>query len=323
MALDPRYFDSNYDPNGDWYPDEPAQRDNGGSIPNEPGPFPGDPDGTGVITEYPGPVGPPNAAPLPPQTPPPSPPPSGPGPTPEPGPQPGPQPLPSGGSGGGGAVSSLPPASPAPNAYAGPSWNDIVALFNKQPEKTPVQSAYQDALLKFMGKAQQTPTLEDANLSPQVEQYRVQAQRNQERNRAAAVQRASTGGQNNSGYLNNAILRGIEEQGFNTAGFNANLLAKEYDKQRQDLQAALQLASATGDREAQRELQARLAQVSAAMQQQGLSLQSELGHGDLDLRRAIADMQNNQFYDSLGVNTALGLEGLNQRALELVMRNIG
>lgn len=306
--IDPRYEDPNYDP---------QNPPSGPNIPDEPGPWPGDPNGTGdVIYEAPQPA--PGQPPPPPPTPTTPPPPR----TTTDGPRPTgtPPPTPSGS----GSVAPLPAAGgSAPNPYSGPSWNDILALFNKKPEVTPIQQSYQDALLKFMGKAQTTPTLDDPNLAPQVEQYRVQAQRNQEHQRAAAVQRASMNGQNNSGYLNNAILRGIEEQGFNTAGFNAQLLAGQYDKQRQDLQAALQLASATGNQEAQRELQARLAQVNAAIQQQGLALQSDLGHGDLDLRRSIAQMQNNQFYDQLGVNTALGLEGLNQSALQRVLNGLG
>lgn len=325
--IDPRYEDPNYDP---------QNPPSGPNIPDEPGPWPGDPHGTGdIIYEAPGPpvTNTPTTPPPPPPPPTTHPPPT----TTEPRPPGLPPPTPSGS----GSVAPLPaagsavpaPGPAAPDAYAGPSWNDILALFNKKPEITPIQQSYQDALLKFMGKAQTTPTLDDPNLAPQVEQYRVQAQRNQEHQRAAAVQRASMNGQNNSGYLNNAILRGIEEQGFNTAGFNAQLLAGQYDKQRQDLQAALQLAAATGNQEAQRELQARLAQVNAAMQQQdlslrsdlghqGLALQSDLGHGDLDLRRSIAQMQNNQFYDQLGVNTALGLEGLNQSALQRVLNGL-
>lgn len=252
-------------------------------------------------------------------------------------------------------VSNLSPELDAPVA-AGPTWNDVVAVLNQPRQPSPMEVAYQDALQRFLGRAQTTPSLDDADLSPQVEQYRVQAQRNQERNRAAAVQRASVNGQNNSGYLNNAILRGIEEQGFNEAGFNANLLSEAFDKQRGDLQAALQLAAATGNQEAQRDLQRRLAQVNAAMQQQGmnsqdalgwgnldlrrelgladldlrealgwggLDLQHELGWGDIDLRQALADLQNNQFYDALGVNTALGLEGLNQSALQRILNGLG
>jgi len=64
------------------------------------------------------------------------------------------------------------------------------------------------------------------------------------------------------------------------------------------------MASATGNQEATRELQMRLAQIQTAMSQQSLNLQGELGRGDLNLR-----------WDALGANTALGMEGLNQRAL--------
>jgi hypothetical protein len=194
--------------------------------------------------------------------------------------------------GGSGPSSQLPP--------------DILGLFNKAPEKTPIQSAYQDALLKYMGKAQQTPSLEDSTLAPQVEVFRAANQRSTERNRRAAVERASASGQggSGSGYLDNVINQGVQQQGFNNASFNANLLGSEMGKRREELQAGLQLASATGNAEATRELQERLAQVSAAMQQQGLALQSQLGNGDLDLRRL------------------LGTEQLNQNALQLIMRGL-
>lgn len=178
---------------------------------------------------------------------------------------------------------------------------DIAALFNQKPTQTPVQSAYQDALLKYLGKAQTTPSLDDPTLAPQVEVYRAQAQRGQERQRLAASERAAANGMSESGYLDNLIMKGIQDQNFNTAGFNANLLGGEMNKRRDELQAGLRLAAATGDAESARELQARLAQVSAMMQQQGLNLQGQLGQGDLALR------------------WGLGMEGLNQRALEIML----
>lgn len=196
---------------------------------------------------------------------------------------------------------------------------DILALFNKVPEKSPVQNAYQDALLKYLGKAQQTPTLDDSILGPQVEVYRAQQQRNQERNRRQVAERAAATGRSGSGFLDNQIDKGIQEQGFNTAAFNANLLGQEMGKRREELQAGLQLARATGDAESERELRARLAQVSAAMQQQALNLQGQLGSGDLAMRMLLAQMGNDQFYDQLGINTQLGLEGLNQNALKIIL----
>lgn len=216
-----------------------------------------------------------------------------------------------------GGVRPLP--APSINIPSAQLPSDISSLFNKVPEKTPIQSAYQDALLKYMDRGFQTPTLDDSILGPQTEVFRVQQQRNQERNRRNVAERAAANGQSQSGFLDRQINKGIQEQGFNTAAFNANLLGSELTKRREELQAALQLASATGNAEATRELQARLAQVSAMMQQQGLNLQGQLGAGDLALRASMAQMGNDQFYDQLGVNSALNMEGLNQRALQLIM----
>jgi len=203
----------------------------------------------------------------------------------------------------GGAVPSM-PASGGSTSSTIPSSTlppDIAALFGQTPTKTPIQSAYQDALLKYMAKAQTTPSLDDPTLAPQVEVFRAGAQRGQERNRLASAERAAANGQSESGYLDNLIMKGVQDQGFNTASYNANLLGGEMNKRREELQAGLQLAAATGDAEASRELQTRLAQVSAAMQQQGLNLQGQLGFGDLDLRRL------------------LGTESLNQSALQIIM----
>lgn len=216
-----------------------------------------------------------------------------------------------------GAVPSLPPTGIAPPSSTLPA--DIGGLFTQTPTQTPVQNAYQDALLKYMGKAQETPSLTDSTLSPQVEVFRAQQQRNQERQRLAAAERAAATGQSESGYLDNLINKGIQDQGFNTASFNANLLGGEMGKRREELLAALQLARATGDAEAARELQTRLAQASAAMQQQGLSLQGQLGQGDLSLRLMQTMFGQDNFYDQLGVNTALGLENLNQTALQRIL----
>jgi hypothetical protein len=195
---------------------------------------------------------------------------------------------------------------------------DINSTLTQAPTQTPIQSAYQDALLKFMAQSQQTPKLDDPTLAPQVEVYRVQQQRNQERNRRSAAERAAATGLGQSGYLDRQIDQGLQEQNFNTAAYNANLLGGELDKRRKDLQLALQLASATGDHEAARELQTRLAKVSAQMQQQGLNLQGQLGSGDLSLRLMQTLLGNDQFYDQLGINTALNLEGLNQNALQSI-----
>jgi hypothetical protein len=240
-------------------------------------------------------------------------------------------PADTGGGGGGGGSAAPPPASGAvPGLPASPRINvpgaqlpgDIAGLFTQQPTKTPIQGAYQDALLKYMGKAQETPSLTDSTLSPQVEVFRAAAQRGQERQRLVASERAAATGQSESGYLDNLINKGVQEQGFNTASFNANLLGGEMTKRREELQAALQLANATGNAEAARELQTRLAHASAAMQQQGLNLQGQLGQGDLALRLQQMLMGNDQFYDQLGVNTALTQEQLNQRAAEIVMRGL-
>ena len=214
----------------------------------------------------------------------------------------------------------VPPINPAGNIPSSTLPGNIQGLFDQTPTPTPVQSAYQDALLKFMNRAQETPSLSDSTLSPQVEVFRVQQQRNQERNRRNAVERAAAQGMNDSGYVNNLINEGVQEQNFNTAMFNANLLGGEARKRREELLAALHLAQQTGNSEAERELRARLAQVSAAMQQQGLHLQGQLGFGDLALRALMAQMGNEQFYDQLGINSALDLERLNQRAVELLGR---
>jgi hypothetical protein len=229
--------------------------------------------------------------------------------------------APTGGGGGGSAPSggggrgAVPPINVGGNIPSATLPGNITDLFNKQPAQTPVQSAYQDALLKFMGRAQETPSLTDSTLSPQVEVFRVQQQRNQERNRRNVAERAAANNQSQSGFVDRQIDKGIQEQNFNTAAFNANLLGKEASARREELLAALQLARATGDSEAERELRARLAQVSAAMQQQGLNLQGQLGFGDLALRQMMAQMGNEQFYDQLGINTGLSLEQLNQNAV--------
>lgn len=216
------------------------------------------------------------------------------------------------GGGGGGAVPPISGGSIPSASLPG----DVAGLFNQPTTQTPVQSAHQDALLKYLGKAQEPVSLTDSTLAPQVEVFRVQQQRNQERNRRQMAERAAATGQSESGYLDNQINKGLQEQNFNTAAFNANLLGREMGSRREELLAALQLASSTGNAEAERELRNRLAQASASMQQQGLNLQGQLGWGDLALRQWLGQMGSEQFYDQLGVNTGLSLEELNQRAVQ-------
>lgn len=191
---------------------------------------------------------------------------------------------------GGPAPTGSVPSVPASGAPSSSMPANLSGLFTEPIAKTPIQSAYQDALLKYMAKSQETPSLSDSTLAPQVEVFRAGAQRGQERQRLAAAERAAANGQSESGYLDNLINKGVQDQNFNTASYNANLLGSEMGKRRQELQAALQLASATGDAEAARELQRRMA-----------LLQGELGFGDLDLRRF------------------LGTENLNQNALQMIL----
>jgi len=193
----------------------------------------------------------------------------------------------------GGAVSS---AGPAPN-YGGS------AQASGQSTRTPnpMQQMYQDALTRFMGRSEAAPRLDDAVLGPQTEVYRAAQQRGQESSRRSAAERAAATGQSESGYLDNLINQGVQGQNFNTAKFNAGLLGGEQDKRREELLSGLRLAAQTGDSEAMRELQGRL------------------GFSDIDLREWMASMGNDQFYDQLGVNTALNMENLNQRALQLIM----
>ena len=217
---------------------------------------------------------------------------------------------------------TMPTGASAPSPIAGPPATlplDITGLFGQQPTKTPTQSAYQDALLRYMGKAQDTPSLDDAVLGPQTEVFRASQQRGQERSRRVNAERAAATGQGQSGYLDNLINQGVQQQNFNTASFDANLLGGEMNKRREELQAGLQLAGATGNQEATRELQNKLEQARAMMQQQGLNLQGQLGGRDLDLRQWMAMMGNDQFYDQLGVNSAFNMENLNQRALQMIM----
>lgn len=197
--------------------------------------------------------------------------------------------------------------------------SSVQSLFDQRPAQTPIQSAFQDALLKYLGRSQETPSLDDPILRPQSELFRVQAQRDQEKNRRAAAERAAATGRSQSGYLDTMINQGVQNQRLATQQFNANLLGNELNKRREELQSALRIAQATGDAEAARELQSRLAQVQAQMQQQSLNLQGQLGFGDLALRALLAEMGNEQFYDQLGLNTVLGMEGLNQRALEIAL----
>jgi hypothetical protein len=214
-------------------------------------------------------------------------------------PAPAPAPTGGGGGGGGGSVPAMRPS--GINIPPAQLPGEISALFNKVPQQTPIQAAMQEALLKFMGRAQETPNLKDSILGPQTEVYRAGQQRGMERTRKVNAERAAANGQSQSGYLDNLINQGVQQQNFNTASFNSNLLGQEMNKRREELAAGIQIAQSQGNQEAERELRARLAQVSAMMQQQGLNLQGQLGAGDLDLRRL------------------LGMESLDQNALQILM----
>lgn len=125
-----------------------------------------------------------------------------------------------------------------------------------------------------------------------------------ERSRMAAAQRLHAQGQSGSGALDAAMGGIVQQQGEADQAFEAQLMDRFLNADRDRAARALQLATGlTGQRE------------GFGVQREGFGLQRELGLADIALRREGMNQQNNQFYDSLGQQLGLSQAQLNNQAM--------
>lgn len=190
------------------------------------------------------------------------------------------------------APQSAPTLGPTPQTslrHTGPS---AAAGLQQPVAPNAMQAAAQEALTALLGRAQQPVSINDPQLQPQADAFRVSQQRNAERMRGSAAERLAQQGftsGGSGGALDSTINQIDAQRGLNEANFNANLVGDEMKARRAELIDGIQLAASMGDTEAARALQRELATVDTGLRERGLTLQEGLGGSDISLRtRALA-----------------------------------
>ncbi len=152
--------------------------------------------------------------------------------------------------------------------------------------------ALKAAIAQLLAEGNTPVSAQDPIISGQVQAFKQQQDQSLRDLKASNAETAAyEGTPTASTDLSNQ--RAQEVAGQNTGSFQATLMGNELQNRRQQVTQALQFAQGSD----QQALQLELANLNAAIAQQGIGT------------------QNQQFYDNLGVNTALDQAGLNQSLL--------
>jgi hypothetical protein len=212
---------------------------------------------------------------------------------------------------------------------------------------------------------QAAPTLTDPTLKGQADAFSLGQTRAKDRARSVLAERAA--GQGGAGVEGEGFSQGLmgleQQQGEAEGSFNAGLVGQELQQRRQQLMSAAALAGNQITSEQQLALQKQLADVDAQIKREGMAQQggqfsqslseqqrqsgidaelkrlgitsqTQLGQGDLDLRRLLgsgqlnlgllqAMQQNSQFGQNLGAQLGMFGAGQNQSALLAMLGQLG
>lgn len=227
-------------------------------------------------------------------------------------------------SGGG----SLAPSAPAPAPSQDNGTSAMLEYMKSRDQQRDAENAgvrqmQRDTLLRLMGQDTNAASVNDPDIKPQADAFRLARDRAAKQEREMMAERAANTGLNYGGQGSGAFesgLQGIAEQaGQDKAGFEADLVGRRLDARRQQLMQALQLADALGARSEANTLQSELAQIDAGLRQNALGVQSSLGRGQLGLGLLNSMMGNQQFYDQMGYNYADLTSRLNRDAFLSLM----
>lgn len=219
------------------------------------------------------------------------------------------------------------PAPGAPNTYGPGGTGDPNAPPPTPFTSTPnMQDVQRKAIMDQIAKAQQGATLGDADIKAQLDPFAAQQERTRQTAENEAAERASAMGMGSSGALDIERRSAQERAGLNTAVQGGNLVSQKLQSQRDDLKNYLDLNAKTIDADQARMMQEKLANLDAQIKREGLAVQSNLGQGDLDLRRSLGNkglendimrmlLQNKQFGNDLGFRIGSKEADVNAEAL--------
>jgi hypothetical protein len=144
--------------------------------------------------------------------------------------------------------------------------------------------------------------LNDPALRAQSDAYAVGQQRARDQAREALAERMSTNGTADSGALDTGIRGLYQTQGENQAGFNANLVGNELTRQRDELTSYMQMSGARLSATEANQLQARIAEINAALQAQGMTNQNNQFNSNMGWNQQQWAAQQNWMPWLLGIN---------------------
>jgi len=177
-----------------------------------------------------------------------------------------------------------------------------------------IQTQFRDSLLKQLQTDPNNVSLSDPSLAPQMQAYQNAQQRSQQRAQQELAEQAFAGGTRGTGAYG-AELNAMEQaRGEAEAQYGAGLLQDEKTQRLESLFNALGLGQqqVQGDEQLKQAINAGNQQFSLG--QSDIALRKLLGQGNLSLGVLQALLGNRQANDQLGVNSALGLAGINAGA---------
>lgn len=183
-------------------------------------------------------------------------------------------------------------------ATGGGGFDGLLSYLQSQQQRQDTERAsMREILMGQLGDATKPVDVNDPTIQRQLDPQKLALQRSAERQRSQLAARLASEGLLDSGTFDTGVA-GIEEgRGESEAAMTGNLLGRELQARRQQVQQLLQLAMASGDAESARTLSAQLASLNSQMQDQHFGQQLDFN------------------YDALGQQGALGMAGLNQQAL--------
>lgn len=140
------------------------------------------------------------------------------------------------------------------------------------PGGSDFQSQVRAMLMARMKKDTGSVDANDPYISEPMMAAKLEAERGQQSERNALAERAYASGDLGSNSLQQGIQQSAERNAVGLGSLKANLISKEYQSRRSDLNEAMQQALASGDAELARSMQMQIAQLDAVIKREGYGI---------------------------------------------------
>lgn len=232
------------------------------------------------------------------------------------------------------AATSTPTAPTQPTATSIGQQSQNAQTYSATPGAAPTQQTAnqgtQDVVRNsYLQQATQGTTVDrnDPNVRQQAEPFAAAQERARRQYESEQAERLSAKGLGDSGAMDAERRLATERAAQNTGAFESQLVGRELQNKRNEIQTALQALGGMVDSDQGRALQLELAKLDAQLKQAGIDTQSSLGSQELALKDKLgtgglnldylrALLQNQQFGDQLGLNVADREAYWNNQALQ-------